>query len=240
MKNKVVVITGASQGLGKELSLGLAKPGNKMALVARGEERLKQIKDKINKNGGTAEYFVCDVTKVNQIKETIKKIINKFGKIDVLINGAGVFSLDELENEKPELTEEVLKVNSVGTINFIRLVLPYMEKADSGHIVNVISRAGLELEENKDWMTYTASKWAVTGYTKALQAKLTKTAIKVSGIYPGAFESNIFEKVGYKEAHNQDWMMKTSQVAGAIVWVLNQPDKIEVSSLSLYKKDENK
>ncbi len=240
MKNKVVVITGASQGLGKELSLGLAKLGNKMALVARSEGLLKQIKDKINKSGGIAEYFICDVTQIKQIKETTKKIINKFGKIDVLINGAGIFSLDKLEDEKPELTEEVLRVNSVGTINFIRSVLPYMEKVNSGHIINVISRAGLDLEENKDWLTYTASKWAVTGYTKALQAKLTKTAIKVSGIYPGAFESNIFEKVGYKEAHNQSWMMETSQVVEALVWVLNQPDKIEVSSLSLYKKDENK
>lgn len=236
LKNKVVVITGASQGLGKALSIKLSELGAKVALVARSEKLLNEIKNKINKNNGEAEVFVCDITDYSQVKKTVEKIINKFKTIDVLVNGAGIWTTDEFEETKPELIERAFKVNAMGHIYFIKSVLPLMKEKNSGHILNIISKAGLDLDENKDWSTYAATKWAMTGYTKALKYGLAETKIKVSAIYPGGFESNIFETAGEKESHDQPWMMKTSEVVESIVYVLDQPENLFIGSVELTKK----
>lgn len=233
LKNKVVVITGSNQGLGKELSQKLARLGARIALVARTEKLLNQVKLKITKDGGIAEYFVCDVTVQQQANKTVKEIVKTFGTIDVLVNGAGIWTTDEFEEERPELVEQAFKVNSIGPIYFTKAVLPIMKKKNRGHIFNVISKAGLDIPENKDWLTYTATKWAVTGYTKALKYALEGTKIKVTGFYPGGFESNIFETAGEKEAHNQPWMMRTSNVADAIVYALNTPDDLWINSIGM-------
>lgn len=233
VKGKVVVITGASQGLGRELSQKLAKLGAKIALVARTEKLLKTVKASIAKNGGMAEYFVCDVTAQEQVNKTVQKIVKTFGTIDILFNGAGIWTTDEFEEKNPELIEKAFRVNSIGPIYFTKAVLPIMKKKNKGHIFNVISKAGLDLSENKDWLTYTATKWAMTGYTRALKYALEGTKIKVTGFFPGGFESNIFETAGEKEAHNQPWMMRTSDVADAIVYALNAPDDLFINSIGM-------
>jgi NADP-dependent 3-hydroxy acid dehydrogenase YdfG len=234
MKDKVIVITGASSGLGKMLSEKVTKMGAKVVMIARRENLLKELKEKIINSGGMAEYFVCDVTDFNQVNETVNKIIDKFGKIDILVNGAGIYTDDEHEENEPELIEKAFKVNSMGPIYFIKAVLPLMKKANSGHIFNVISSAGLDLPDNKDWATYTATKWAMTGYTKALQSQLIGTKVKITGFYPCGFESNIFETLGNrKEIHNQSWMMRTSDVVEAVIYALSQPDDLLIQSISM-------
>lgn len=235
LKNKIVVVTGASQGLGKLLSIELAKLGAKVALVARNEKLLNEVKQEINKNNGEAEVFICDITDYDQVKQTVKKIIEKFKTIDVLINGAGIYTSDKFEEIRPELIEKAFQVNAIGHIYFTKSVLPLMKEKNAGQILNVISQAGLDLDENKDWATYTATKWAMTGYTKALKAGLVGTKIKISAIYPGGFESNIFETAGEKEAHNQPWMMKTSEVVEAIIYILIQPENLSIQSIELRK-----
>jgi len=236
LKDKVVVITGASQGLGKALSIEIGKLGGKVVMIARTKKLLNEIKKNIIENGGKAEYFVCDVADFKQVKKTTEKIIDKFGTIDILVNGAGIWTTDEFEEKNPELIEKAFKVNSIGPIYLTKSILPLMKKNNCGHILNVISKAGLDLDENGDWPTYTATKWALTGYTKALKYQLKDTKIKVSAIYPGAFESNIFETAGESEAHDQPWMMKTSEVVEAILYILNQPEELFIGSVELSKK----
>ena len=138
-----------------------------------------------------------------------------------------------LKKKKPELVFNSISVNSLGPIYFTKSVLPLMKKSNSGHILNVISKAGLDLPENKDWPTYSASKWAITGYTRALQNQLLGTKVKVTAFYPGGFESNIFETAGEKDAHNQPWMMRTSDVADAIIYALNAPEDLLINSIGM-------
>jgi len=233
IKNKVVIITGASSGLGKELSFQLAKLGAKIALVSRSEQSLKEVKSKILEEGGIAEYFVCDVTDFAKVNSTTKSIQNHFGTIDILVNGAGIWTTDEFEEGRPELIEQAFKVNSIGPIYFTKSVLPIFNKNNSGHLFFVISKAGLDLPENKDWPTYTATKWAMTGYTQSLKGQLEGTKIKISRLFPGGFESNIFETLGEKDAHNQPWMMRTSDVAEAIVYTLNAPDDLWINTIGM-------
>lgn len=236
LKNKVVIVTGASQGLGKDVSKRIAEMGARVALVSRNESLLKKVQDEIKSLGGEAEVFVCDVTVFEQVNKTVNAILEKFGTIDVLVNGAGIWTTEEFEALRPELVEQAFKVNSIGPIYFTKAVLPVMKKNNYGTILNVVSKAGLDISENKDWMTYAATKWAVAGFTNALRYALEETKIKVTAIYPGGFESNIFETAGEKEAHDQPWMMRTSDVTEAIVYALNTPDDLLVNTIGLAKK----
>ena len=121
----------------------------------------------------------------------------------------------------------------MGPIYFTKAVLPLFKKNNKGHILNVISKAGTDISDNKDWPTYTATKWAVAGYTKALAYTLANTKIKVSGFYPAGFESNIFETAGEKEAHNQPWMMRTEDVAKAVVYMLDTPEDLQIKAVEI-------
>ncbi|MBP7741045.1 SDR family oxidoreductase [Candidatus Woesebacteria bacterium] len=233
LKNKVIVVTGANQGLGKEVSQKLASRGAKIALVARTEKLLKEVCETIQQNGGSAEYFVCDVTDQKQVAKTVKNIITSFKTIDILVNGAGIWTTDIFEEKRPELIELSFKVNSIGPIYFTKAVLPILKKKNKGHIFNVISIAGLDLPENKNYPTYTATKWALTGYTKALQRALEGTRIKVTGFYPSGFESNIFETLGEENPHNRLWMMRTSDVADMIVYALNTPEDLCINAIGM-------
>ncbi len=233
IKNKIVIVTGASQGLGKELSIQLAALGAKLALISRTEKDLQQTKHTITNIGGIAEYFVCDVTDIDQVNKSILAIKNHYSTIDILVNGAGIWTTDEFEEKRPELIEQAFKVNSIGPIYCTKAVLPILKQKNSGHILNIISKAGTDTYENKDWPTYTATKWAVTGYTKAIKYSLQGTKIKVSAFYPGGFESNIFETAGEQDAHNQSWMMRTSDVANAVISMLNVSDDLYIKSLEI-------
>ncbi len=234
LNNKTIIITGASQGLGKELSLQVAKLGAKVALVARTQSDLEKVKEAILSNGGIAEIFPCDVTDQSEVNSTVDAIQKHFGTIDILVNGAGIWTTDELESSRPKLIEQTFKVNSVGPIYFIKAVLPIFKQKNSGQIINVISVAGLDRPDNKDWPTYTASKWALTGYTKALVHLLADTKIKVGAFYPAGFESNIFENSGEtEEIHNQPWMMRTEDVARSIVFMLDAPEDFQVKTVEI-------
>ena len=233
LKNKVVIITGASSGLGEVLSYKVAKEGGKVALVARTKSLLEKVKSKILNGGGEAEYFVCDITDQNQVKKAASDILKYFGRIDTLVNNAGIWVTDELEEKNPKILEQAFKVNAIGHIYFTKEVLPKFQKQNSGFIFNVISDAGTDTPENKDWLTYTATKWAMTGYTKALKYKLEGTKIRVTGFFPAGFESNIFETAGEKDAHNQPWMMRTEDVADAAMYALTRPEDLMVESISL-------
>jgi short-subunit dehydrogenase len=234
MQNKVVVITGASQGLGKELSLQLAKLGAKLALVARTEKLLQELKNKINSSGGVAEYFVCDVTDYNQVNSTVTKIIEKFGKIDVLINNAGIWTNDTLESKSPELIERAFLINSVGPIYFYKAVAPIFEKNNSGHFLFINSIASFDMPEHKDYAVYAATKWALTGFIQAIRHKYNHTNIKITSIHPGPISTNIDKAVGEDWHSNDDsWMMSSTEVSQAVIYALTAPGKLQIGSIEL-------
>ena len=236
LKNKVVIITGASQGLGKAIALKLSKEGAKVALVSRTEKLLQEVKNEIVKSGGVAEYFICDIVNEKQIEKTVKNIIIKFGAIDILVNNAGVWTDENLEKEHPEFRKKAFEVNTLGHINFTYAVLPYFQDQNSGHIFNVISNAGLLEKDNVRWKSYAATKHAMTGFTKTLRDSLVTTKIKVTGFFPGGIDTNLYENVGRVDAHNQPWMMKAEDVADCVAFALTRPDEILIESIVISKK----
>ncbi len=238
LKNDVVIITGASQGLGKILALKLAKEGVKVALVARTKSLLEKLRNTIQKSGGVAEYFVCDIRDLSQVKNTVKQIRETFGRIDVLINNAGVWTDDQIESDQPEQRKAALETNVLGHINFTHEVLPLFKKQKSGYIFNVISTSGVGDIPSGNiamWKTYGATKWAMSGFTKALRDDLKDTKIKVTGFFPGGFDSNLYENAKRPNPHNQPWMMKTEDVADIVVFALTRPDDVLMSRIVVEK-----
>lgn len=239
MKDKVIIITGASQGLGKELSIQLARLGAKIALVARNQKLLSEVKKIINDEGGVAEVFVCDVTDVDQINLTVSKIIDTLKTVDVLINNAGIWTNDKLEEKDNRLVEKTFMVNSVAPINFYKAVEPIFEKNKKGHFVFINSIAGLELYDSKNYAVYSASKWALTGFTNALKNKYDGTDIKITSIHPGPIDSKMPDNSGDDWGKDKSWMMSTTEVANAVVYALNAPGKIQVETLTFKKTNWN-
>lgn len=203
LNNKTVLITDASQGLGRELSIQLATLGAKIALVARTEKLLQELKDQITQSGGVAEYFVCDVTDYSQVNATIKKVQNYFGTLDVLVNNAGIWTNDELEQKRPELVSEAFSTNSAGPIYFCKATAPLFEKNNSGHFVFINSIAGFDMPEHKGYAVYCATKWALLGYTQALRHKYNHSNIKITSIHPGPIATHIDKAVG-EDWHSSD------------------------------------
>jgi short-subunit dehydrogenase len=239
MKNKIVVITGASQGLGKTLSLKLATLGAKVILLARTEALLLEIKKQIVESGGVADYFVCDVTVQDEVVSAFAKIIEKYSQIDVLINNAGLWTNNSLDSSHVDRILQVFKVNSIAPIYVTNQVLPVFEKQQSGHLVYINSVAGLEMAENKDYPTYSASKWALTGYVKALDSKYNGSDIKVTSIHPGPIDSKMPSNAGDDWGKDKSWMMTTEEVADAVIYALKAPGKIQVGSIELKKTNWN-
>lgn len=238
LQNKIIVITGASQGLGESLAYKVAKEGAQVLLIARSKDLLEKVAMNIKKEGGKADYFVCDIRNLDEVQKTVKIIFRKFQNIDILINNAGIWTDEELEKKRPDLRKLALEVNTLGHIQITKEFLPHFQINNRGYIFNVISSAGIgdsRAGDNSRWQTYGASKWAMTGFTKALKDSLAGTKIKVTGFHPGGFDSNLYENAKRTDAHKQPWMMKVDDVADVIVFALTRPDDVLIERIIVTK-----
>jgi NADP-dependent 3-hydroxy acid dehydrogenase YdfG len=238
ISDKNVLITGASQGLGAELAKKVSREGANIILLARREEYLLKTNNEIVKSGGKSAYFRCDIRNLNEVKDTIGKIKNKYKTVDVLVNNAGVWTDDELEKKKSEKRENAFRTNVLGHIQITELVLPLLNVKEA-IIFNVISTAGVPdvpSGNNVNWKSYGASKWGMVGYTQALRESLRDTNIKVIQFFPGGFESNLYENAGRSNPHNQPWMMKTGDVADVVLFSLKRPQDVYIEKIVVSKK----
>lgn len=232
LKDRVIVITGASQGLGESLAYKLASEKAMVVLVARTEKLLKKVKSKIKKENGKAGYFVCDVSNDKLVEEAVNGVIKKFGKIDILVNNAGVWYEGSTIKHSPSKVRELFLTNSVGPIYMARAVLPFMKERKSGQIFNVISSAGVG--PSAGWGVYTATKFALRGLTDSLKLELEGTGIKVMGFYPGGMNTKLFDNAGFGRI-NKPWMMKKEDVVKIIVFMLEQPDDLVMDHVEVNK-----
>lgn len=233
-----IVITGASQGLGRELALQLARQHAEVIVIARTEQLLSSLVSQIRGGGGSAQYLVCDLTQYEQVKKTAAELLQRFSSIDILVNNAGVWTDNELEQKNPERREEAMMTNAVAHIHLTESLLPHFVQRDKGTIFNVISTAAVPevaAGNNAYWRSYGASKWAMAGYVQALSTALQGTKIKVTQFCPGGFESNLYENAQRPDAHQQAWMMQTADIAEVIAFVLSRPDDMNIDQLVLSK-----
>jgi 3-oxoacyl-[acyl-carrier protein] reductase len=187
LKEKVALITGASQGIGRETTRALAEAGAKVAIAARNEEKLVSLVSEIESAGGTALAVRMDVADAEQVKAGFKQVLEKFGRLDILVNNAAITRDGLAMRMKPDDWEAVLKTNLTGAHLCIQQALPAMMKARAGRIINissVVAQAG-----NAGQANYVAAKAGLIGLTKAIAIEIASRNITVNAVAPGFIET---------------------------------------------------
>ena len=188
--NKIAVVTGGTRGIGKQIILSFAKQGYDIATNFREEnEDLKKLINEVQETGSKIVTFKCDVSDYQSSEEFIKNVISEYGKIDVLVNNAGITKDGLLMRMKKEDFESVIDVNLVGTFNVTKNVIPFMMKQRSGRIINISSVVGIS--GNAGQTNYSASKAGIIGFTKSLAKEVGSRNIQVNAVAPGFIETQM-------------------------------------------------
>ncbi|MBI4056995.1 MAG: SDR family NAD(P)-dependent oxidoreductase [Elusimicrobia bacterium] len=193
LKDKVVLVTGASSGIGWATAIAFAQKGCRVALAARRVNKLEELSRKIQSEGATALVLACDVSNSSQVRSVVQKTIDTWGRVDYLINNAGYDNSRPLTDLDLATLEKIIDTNLMGTIYMTHTLLPHMRKHGSGHIVNVSSINGLVGLPYK--AAYCASKFGVVGFTQALRAELRGTGITLTAFCPGTVSTPMTEEV---------------------------------------------
>ncbi len=225
--DKVVFITGATRGIGKQIAITFAKEGYDVAINYRKEnEDLENTKKEIEENGVKCFAVQGDVSSFEDCERFVKEIINEYGKIDVLVNNAGITKDTLLMRMKKEDFESVIDVNLVGTFNVTKNVIPYMMKARCGRIINISSVVGVS--GNAGQTNYSASKAGIIGFTKSLAKEIASRNILVNAVAPGFIETNMTDvlKDEVKEAISKqiplNRMGKAEDVANVVKFLASE------------------
>ncbi|CAL66499.1 SDR family oxidoreductase [Christiangramia forsetii] len=238
MKGKTIIITGASSGIGEATAMRLAKEGVNVVLTARREEKLKELKSKIDKeNGGKALVIPGDVTKKEDFKNLIDKTKKEFGSIDGLINNAGLMPLSYVKNLHTDEWDKMVDVNIKGVLNGVAAVLPTMMEQKSGNIINISSSAARKIYPGG--AVYCATKSAVKMFSEGLRQELApKFNINITSIEPGFVDTELTDTITDDEI-KEDVLsnfkemtpLQAEDIANAIYYSLSQPKRANVNDV---------
>lgn len=233
VNGKVVIITGASSGIGEATARMLAKNGAKVVLGARRADRLETIVKDIDAEGGIAEYQALDVTQRSQLEAIVQLAQSKFERVDVLINNAGIMPLSTLDQLKVEEWERMIDVNIKGVLYGIAAALPVMKAQKSGQIINLSSIGGHTVSPTA--AVYCATKFAVGAISEGLRQEVGGD-IRVTVISPGVTESELADSISDEAARlgMQEFRklsIPASAIARAILFAIEQPDDVDVSEI---------
>lgn len=234
IQDKVVIITGASSGIGEATAKELASKGAKLVLAARREDRLKKLQEEIQNNGGQAVYKVTDVTSYEQMEELAEDALKEFGKIDVLINNAGLMPLSPLYQKKIKEWDTMIDVNIKGVLYGIAAVLPSMRERKEGHIINLSSIAGHLI--GPAGSVYSGTKFAVRAITEGLRKEEFGNNIRTTIISPGAVATELPETISdleLKSAIDEIYKgaISAESIARAIAFAIEQPSDVAINEM---------
>lgn len=200
LKGKIAVITGASSGLGKDAAVAYAKAGANICLLARRVEKLEEVAKEIEALGVKVVAVKCDVTKEEEVKLAIETVLNKFGRIDILLNNAGVAVRGGVDTLTEEEWDKSMDTNVKGIYLACKYVVPGMKAQNYGKIINISSINALLADKDDIFIrhSYNASKAAVIGLSRGMAASYAKYGITVNTICPGLFESEMTEGTLFK------------------------------------------
>ena len=230
--NRVVLITGASSGIGEATARLLAQQGAKVVLGARRTGRLEQIVSEIREQGGIAEYRQVDVANRESVKEFVTFARERFDRIDVIFNNAGVMPVSPMSALKTDEWDKIIDVNIKGVLNGIAAALPIMEAQGSGHIINTASTGAHAVGAN--FGVYCASKYAVRAITEGLRQEMS--SIRVTLISPGVTQSELGHDItdqGTAQSVGQlrSIALSADAIARAVLYAISQPADVDVNEM---------
>lgn len=222
LKDRVVLITGASSGIGWETALAFSRKGARLAVAARSEDKLLELAKLIEEDGGNCFPIPVDVTNNNSVNNMAQKVYEHFGRIDVLVNNAGFGKFAPVVDADIKDIEAMMNVNYFGFVRCIQAVVPYMQKEKRGHVVNVASVAGFLAAPTHGG--YSATKFAVVGMSEALREEVRNDGIKVTTINPGPIDTPFFAQADLQKIPEiaRRFMLKPQRVAQEIVRAVEQ------------------
>lgn len=225
LNNKIILITGASSGIGALMATTFAARGAIPVLTARSINKLEHISSQIPSEHAV---FPLDVTDAVQIDSVVRQIVERFGRIDILLNNAGYGIFATFQEAPLAHFEDMMNVNYMGTVRCTKAVLPYMLQAHSGHIVNIASMAG-KIGSAKS-TGYAATKHAVLGFTNSLRHELVGTGVSLSAINPGPINTPFFDIADPSGAYVKNiasFLLKPDKVVAEIIDAIerNIPEK---------------
>jgi len=234
IKDKVVVITGASSGIGEATAVMLAERGAKVVLGARGLDRLEALARRIAKAGGEVAYAQTDVRRPDEQTRLVKLACDRYGQLDVLINNAGIMPVSPLDDLRVEDWENMIDINIKGVLYGIAAALPVFRKQGFGHFVNTASTAGHKTLPNQS--VYSATKFAVRAISEGLRMEAGEK-LRVTIISPGFVNTNFAEGVTNPEVKTQlenarnKFALPPKAIARAIVFAIEQPSDVDVNEI---------
>ena len=209
LEGRVAVVTGASAGLGAGLAEGLAAAGARVVLAARREDRLRELAERLGATGQEALAVACDVTDEASIDGLVSKTLDRFGRVDVLVNNAGITDVVRAEDETLDGFDRVLDVNLRGLFVCAQRFGRCMLDRGSGTIVNVASMLGLVGSGQVPQASYAASKGGVVNLTRELAAQWARKGVRVNALAPGWFASEMTAEM-FESERSQEWMRNRS------------------------------
>jgi NADP-dependent 3-hydroxy acid dehydrogenase YdfG len=235
IEGKVVVITGASSGNGEATARHLSGQGAIVVLGARRVDRLKSLAEDITRKGGKALAIQTDVTQVDQVKRLVGQAVQTYGRIDVMVNNAGLMPHSPLERLKIDDWDRMIDVNIKGVLYGIAAALPYMKQQKSGHFINVSSVAGHKVRPGS--AVYAATKTAVLVISEGLRQEVKPYNIRTTVISPGAIATELADSITEADiAENvrkfvQEIALPAESFARAVAFAMSQPEDMDVNEI---------
>lgn len=237
INNKVVLVTGASSGIGRATAITLADAGAKVALVARRADQIKALEREILDAGGEAKGIVADVGVEGEALDSIRQTIDMFGTIHALVNNAGILRPGCVEEQEIDEWRDTININLMAPVCLTKAVLPLMREQGFGHIVNISSNAA-KVPGDVNLSAYGASKYGLGAFSASLRKEVAEHGIRVSLILPGTTETEVADSIP-NDAHREfmescihkDSVLSSGNIAEAIAYVLCQPKNVNVNEL---------
>jgi NADP-dependent 3-hydroxy acid dehydrogenase YdfG len=234
LNGKVVVITGASSGIGKAIALKLAEHGAKIVLGARTKENLARLAEQIKKTGGEVEYIATDVKKKEDLRILIQTAISAYGRLDVLINNAGMSELSRIDDLDVDGWDEMIDVNIKGVLYGIAAAIPVFKQQKSGHIINIISTSGIKIVPMQG--VYAGTKNAVRTITEAFRQE-SNGEIRITGISPGFVKTDFVENIKNSamksviKKNMEKMAISPDAIGNAVLYAIEQPEDVEIGDI---------
>lgn len=242
IKGKVVAITGASSGMGKVIAIELAKNGAKVVLGARRAEQLQKLVEEIKSEGGEATFVQIDLKNKADLVRLVNTAVEQYGKLDVIVNNAGVSQLSRIDELDIDGWEEMIDINLKGVLYGMVAAIPVFKQQESGHIVNIISTSGIKIVPMQG--VYAGTKNAVRTIAEAFRQESDGT-IRITGISPGVVKTGFAENIKNKEMKTiiknnmENLAISPDAIANAVIYAISQPDDVEVGDIVIRPSKQN-